>query len=132
MDPTTRVLVIDDDAGVRLILRTNLQHAGFEVITAEDATHGLALSRGWRPDVIVLDLMMPHVDGFQMLDLLARDGGDVAPVIVLTAMTAPDVKERCLMAGASLVISKPFEPHALALEIERIVAQARSFGTSLT
>jgi len=126
MDDATRVLVIDDDAGVRLILRKNLQHAGFDVETAEGAQQGLALTRDWSPDVIVLDLMMPHIDGFEVLSHLARDGRTVVPVIVLTAMTAPDVKERCIRAGASLVMTKPFEPHTLAIEIERILAQTRS------
>lgn len=126
MEASTRVLVIDDDAGVRLVLGTHLQHAGFEVITADGAHQGLELSRDWSPDVIVLDLMMPQVDGFEVLDDLAREGHTVVPVIILTAMTAADVKERCMRSGASLVMTKPFEPHRLALEIERILARARS------
>jgi len=132
MNATTRVLVIDDDAGVRLILRKNLQHAGFEVETSEGAQQGLELSRDWRPDVIVLDLMMPHIDGFEVLDHLARDGQTVIPVIVLTAMTAPDVKERCIRAGASLVMTKPFEPHTLASEIERLIAHAQPLASGPT
>lgn len=126
MDAATRVLVIDDDAGVRLILQVNLQHAGYEVITAEGAPQGLELSRVWGPDVIVLDLMMPQVDGFEVLDHLAREGHAAVPIVILTAMTASNVKERCIRAGARLVMTKPLEPHALASEIERILAQDRS------
>ena len=125
MDGATRVLVIDDDAGVRLILRKNLQHAGFDVETAEGAQEGLERARDWGPDVIVLDLMMPHIDGFEVLHRLSGEGGTVVPVIVLTAMSGADVKERCLRAGARLVMTKPFEPHTLAAEIERLLAPAR-------
>ena len=79
MDAATRVLVIDDDAGVRLILQVNLQHAGDEAITAEGAPQGLELSRVWGPDVIVLDLMMPQVDGFEVLDHLAAKAMPPSP-----------------------------------------------------
>ncbi len=129
MDTPTRVLVIDDDAGVRLILQRNLQHSGFEVIATEGALHGLELVRARKPDVVVLDLMLPQVDGFEVLGDLSRDSQTDVPVIVLTALTAPEIKEQCLRAGASLVMTKPFEPRMLAFEIDRILAPTRSLAT---
>lgn len=118
----TRVLVIDDDPGVRLVLQKNLEHAGFEVLIAEDGPRGLEAARLRAPDIIVLDLMMPHVDGFEVLrDLRLHATTSTLPVIVLTALTDPVVKERCRHAGADLVMTKPFEPGALASEITRIL-----------
>lgn len=125
----TRVLVIDDDAAVRLVLQRNLEHAGFEVMTAEEGLGGLAAALGEAPDIVVLDLMMPNVDGFVVLDALQRDPRTAAiPVIVLTAVTAPGVRERCEEGGAALVMTKPFEPTMLAAGINAIltVASGRS------
>jgi DNA-binding response OmpR family regulator len=117
-----RVLVIDDDPAVRLVLQRNLEHAGFDVMTAEEGLGGLAAALAEAPDVVVLDLMMPNVDGFVVLDALRRDPRTSAmPVIVLTAVTAPGMKERCEEAGASLVMTKPFEPSKLAAGINAIL-----------
>jgi CheY-like chemotaxis protein len=118
----TRVLVIDDDPAVRLVLQRNLEHAGFEVRTAEDGSGGIAAARSGAPDIIVLDLLMPDGDGFHVLDQLGRDPATATlPVIVLTAITEPGMKERCREAGAAHVMTKPFDPDALASEIQRIV-----------
>jgi CheY-like chemotaxis protein len=118
----TRVLVIDDDAGVRLVLQRNLEHAGLEVHTADDGGRGLEVAHEMGPDIIVLDLMMPTMDGYDVLAALGRDPRiSGVPVIVLTALVGPDVQERCRRAGARLVMTKPFEPSALASAIAQIL-----------
>ena len=118
-----RVLVIDDDPGIRVVLQRNLEHASFEVITAEDGPSGLTAARDQVPDVIVLDLLLPYADGFEVLRQLARDAATSAlPVIVLTALTGPEVKDQCRKAGARYVMTKPFDPNALAAQIRLILA----------
>jgi two-component system, OmpR family, alkaline phosphatase synthesis response regulator PhoP len=119
----TRVLVIDDDPGVRVVLQRNLEHASFEVLTAEDGPTGLTAAREQAPDIVVLDLLLPYADGFEVLQKLANDASTAAlPVIVLTALTGPEVKDKCREAGADHVMTKPFDPSALASEIHRILA----------
>ena len=122
----TRVLVIDDEPVVRTLLQRNLEFAGFDVLTAEDGSRGLATVRDEAPDVVVLDLMMPHIDGFEVLRQLQADGSPGAPpVIVLTALSDPWVKIRCLEAGAAVVMMKPFDPSALTSEIARLAETER-------
>jgi CheY-like chemotaxis protein len=85
-----RVLVIDDEPDVRWLLRMSLERVGHEVILAEDGLRGVAMAQRQRPDVIVLDLMMPVMDGYGVLDALAKDGRTAAlPVLVLTARATP-------------------------------------------
>ncbi len=118
----TRVLVIDDEPAVRLLLQRNLEFANFEVETAEDGARGLLAVRRGLVDVVVLDLMMPQVDGFEVLAELSAPGSAVPPpVIILTALSDPSVKARCYEAGASSVMTKPFDPFALTAEITRLV-----------
>jgi DNA-binding response OmpR family regulator len=122
MTPMIRVLVIDDDASIRLVLQRNLEYAGFEVLTAEDGATGIEAVRQNLPDVVILDLMMPQIDGYDVLEALRGDARtSEVPVLVLTALTSLAVKERCHRAGATLVMTKPFEPTSLASQIEGIL-----------
>jgi DNA-binding response OmpR family regulator len=119
----TRVLVIDDEPAVRFLLQRNLEFAGFEVVTAEDGAAGLDEVRGGAVQVVVLDLMMPNVDGFAVLaDLMAQGWQGDPPVIVLTALSDHSVKTRCYEAGAAVVMTKPFDPSQLAAEVARLAA----------
>jgi CheY-like chemotaxis protein len=122
----TRVLVIDDEPVVRTLLQKSLEFAGFEVLTAQDGSRGLATVHDEAPHVVVLDLMMPHIDGFEVLRQLHANGSAGAPpVIVLTALSDPSVKSRCLEAGAAVVMTKPFDPSALTSEIARLAEAQR-------
>ena len=121
-----RVLVIDDEPAVRFLLQKNLEFAGFDVMAAEDGASGLEMVREGRPDVVVLDLMMPHLDGFEVLRRLSADGDRaVPPVLVLTALSEPTVKMRCYEFGAASVMTKPFDPSALAAEVARVAGAER-------
>jgi CheY-like chemotaxis protein len=120
-----RVLVIDDEPDVRWVLRLSLEHAGHEVILAEDGLRGVALAQRQRPDAIVLDLMMPVMDGYGVLEALGRDERTSRlPVLVLTARALPDEAERVTRAGARWFMSKPFEPTDLASTVEGMIAAA--------
>jgi CheY-like chemotaxis protein len=107
----SRVLVIDDESTVGLILRLALDAKGHDTVVAEDGNSGIELALTEHPDAIVLDLMMPRVTGYDVLDALrgADEMVDV-PVIVLTAVTLSRERERCLSEGAAAVITKPFDP----------------------
>ena len=107
----SRVLVIDDESTVGLILRLALDAKGHDTVVAEDGSSGIELALTEHPDAIVLDLMMPRVNGYDVLDALrgADEMNDV-PVIVLTAVTMSRERDRCLSEGAAAVITKPFDP----------------------
>jgi CheY-like chemotaxis protein len=123
----TRVLVIDDDDAVRWVLERNLEHAGFDVVTAEHGLEGVASVHEHAPDIVVLDLMMPVMDGFGVLAALQGDDRTARiPVIVLTAVSAPDIRQRCGQAGARGVMTKPFEPSALAAEINDVLQRSET------
>jgi DNA-binding response OmpR family regulator len=92
-----RVLIIDDEPDVLLLCRVNLEHAGHEVLVAIDGEQGLELARHQRPDVIVLDLMLPTMDGFEVLvDLATAEETRRVPVLVLSAKAPSPIRsEAC-------------------------------------
>lgn len=117
-----RVLVIDDEADVRLLYRVNLRHAGFEVLEADDGERGIAAALEHLPDVVVLDLMMPRVDGFDVLRALrTHPDANEMPVLVLTADSRSDHHRRCYELGADDVMTKPFLPDALMRGLARML-----------
>jgi len=108
-----RVLVIDDEPDVRWLIRMSLERAGHEVLVAEDGLRGIALAQKQRPEIIVLDLMMPVMDGYAVLAELAKDPRTAeVPVVVLSARAIPDEAERATSAGARRFLEKPFDPDA--------------------
>jgi DNA-binding response OmpR family regulator len=117
-----RVLVIDDEADVRLLYRVNLRHAGFEVLEADDGERGIAAALEHLPDVVVLDLMMPRVDGFDVLRALRTHPDAIEmPVLVLTADSRSDHHRLCYELGADDVMTKPFLPDALMRGLARML-----------
>ncbi len=118
-----RVLVIDDEADVRLLYRVNLRHAGHEVLEAVDGEMGIELAFEHLPDALVLDLMLPNVDGFEVLRTLRADRRTrELPVLVLTANARLDDRRRCFELGADEVITKPFVPDALTDGIDHLMS----------
>src|SRR5712691_8109089 len=109
-----RVLVIDDEPDVLLLCRVNLQHAGHTVYEAPDGERGLALAREVRPDAVVIDLMLPVMDGFELLRALDvdRTTEDIT-LLVLSARARHTDRLRCLRGGADAFVTKPFVPEAL-------------------
>lgn len=118
-----RVLVIDDEPDVRLLCRVNLRHAGFDVLEAAGGEQGIEIASEHELDAVVLDLMMPRVDGFEVLRLLrAAPCAAEVPVLVLTADSRVDGHRVCFELGADAVITKPFMPEALTESITRLIA----------
>ena len=110
MTPTTpapRVAVIDDERHLRELLELGLGEDGFEVRSAGDGQSGLTLVREWRPDAIILDVMLPYVNGLELLPMMRRV--TEAPILMLSAKADTDDRVTGLLRGADDYIPKPFE-----------------------
>ena len=116
-----RVLVVEDDTSIRDTLELALTVQGYEVATAANGREAMALLRRWRPDLIVLDLMMPVMDGWNFRAEQRRAGYDDVPVLVLTASrNAADSKDAL---GAAERLQKPFDLRHLLDTISRLAQQ---------
>ena len=119
-----RVLVIDDEAPIRLLCRVNLEAAKIEVSEAEDGKSGLEVARAERPDVILLDVMMPGIDGWQVFEQLLQDESTAKiPIVFLTARAELRDQARGLELGGIDYVTKPFNPLNLAPLIEDLLAR---------
>jgi DNA-binding response OmpR family regulator len=111
----TRVLVIDDEAPIRLLCRVNLEAEGMEVLEASDGPTGLEKARNDEPDVILLDVMMPGLDGWQVAEeLLDSERTNSIPIVFLTARAEVRDRARGLDLGGIDYVTKPFNPVELA------------------
>ncbi len=120
----TRVLVIDDEAAIRLLCRVNLEAERMQVDEAADGRTGLEQARSVRPDVILLDVMMPGLDGWQVAEeLVADERTKDIPIVFLTARADFRDRERGLEAGGIAYLTKPFNPVELAALIEDLLAR---------
>ena len=118
----TRVLVIDDEAPIRLLCRVNLEAEGIHVLEAADGTTGLDLARDEQPDVVLLDVMMPGLDGWRVAEeLLEDDRTRRIPIIFLTARAEFRDRARGLDIGGIDYVTKPFNPLELAPLVEGLL-----------
>jgi DNA-binding response OmpR family regulator len=109
-----RVLVIDDEDDIRELCRVNLEFEGFQVFDARNGPAGLTVAAREHPDVIFLDLMMPEMDGWEVLRRLKEDDATAhVPVVLLTARTGEDDQMRGWQEGILEYVSKPFNPLSL-------------------
>jgi DNA-binding response OmpR family regulator len=114
-DAMTRVLVIDDEAPIRLLCRVNLEAEGMDVLEASDGPTGLEKARNDEPDVILLDVMMPGLDGWQVAEELLEDERTSSiPIVFLTARAEVRDRARGLDLGGIDYVTKPFNPVELA------------------
>jgi len=118
---TRRVLVIDDELGIRSVLAEALVEEGWEVQSARDGREALRVLRAWRPDVILLDLMMPVMDGwaFRKAQRGLPDGLSDVPLIVLSA--AREVAAHGVALGAAVALSKPFDLDEVFEAVEQVL-----------
>jgi two-component system alkaline phosphatase synthesis response regulator PhoP len=120
----TKVLVIDDEAPIRLLCRVNLEAEGMDVIEAPDGPSGVEKAREERPDVILLDVMMPGLDGWRVAEqLLEDDRTDGIPIIFLTARAEFRDRARGLDIGGVDYVTKPFNPLELAPLVMGLLAR---------
>ena len=118
----TRVLVIDDEAPIRLLCRVNLEAEQMEVLEASDGPSGLEEARANRPDVILLDVMMPGLDGWRVAEhLLEDERTNEIPIIFLTARAEFRDRARGLDIGGVDYVTKPFNPLELAPLVDSLL-----------
>ncbi|WP_282083079.1 response regulator transcription factor [Streptomyces tendae] len=122
--PTDRVLVVDDDPGIRRLLISALGFAGFEVDVAGDLTEAFRQVDRQPPDVIVLDVMLPGADGFEILQLL-RARAVAVPVLFLTARDAVEDRVRGLRLGGDDYVTKPFSVVEVGARLHALLRRAR-------
>jgi two-component system, OmpR family, phosphate regulon response regulator PhoB len=121
------VLLVEDESDVVNLLRYNLNKAGFAVLIAEDGLTGLEMARANRPEIIILDLMLPGMDGYSVCRALKKDPEtELLPVLMLTARGEPSERVRGLEIGADDYVTKPFSPRELVLRIEALLRRSRS------
>lgn len=125
MEEKKKILVVDDDPGIRDSLFAFLSRSGFEVSLAQDGQHALDMLPKTRPDLIILDVMMPRLDGRETLRRLRREGSWL-PVILLTQVGEATERAMALEEGADDYINKPFEPHELVARIRAVLRRANA------
>ncbi len=128
-----RVLVVDDEIDVTELVSYHLRSRGLEVQTVNDPTGSLAAARAFRPDLVVLDVMMPDLNGFQICRLLRADPALARiPVIFLTARAEESDRIQGLETGADDYVVKPFSVRELGLRIQGILRRADGVGDAAT
>ena len=117
-----KVLFVEDDAQIRTIIAVRLVAVGFEVLVAKDGQEGLDLARKELPDIILLDLMLPKMDGYKVCALLKTDMRySRIPIIIFTARAEGNDMKMAKEAGADAYITKPFEPETLLSKIKELL-----------
>jgi DNA-binding response OmpR family regulator len=122
----TRILLVDDEPDIRLVVERRLRLAGFKVITAATGPDGLNAARREGPDAIVLDLMLPGIDGYQVCAMLKRDlrFRDV-PIIILSARSQLKDMETAVQCGADAFVAKPFDHEVLLAHLRNLLTARR-------
>jgi two-component system phosphate regulon response regulator PhoB len=128
---STKILVVDDEPEAVELLVFNLQQAGFEVLSAGDGAEALKKSRAHSPSLIVLDLMMPEMDGLEVCRILKRAPETASiPIIMLTAKAAEVDRVVGLELGADDYVTKPFSPRELVLRVRKVLGRAGQGGAA--
>lgn len=116
------ILVVDDEEDIRFILRTRLEAAGFRVETAADGLEGLNRARQLRPDLILLDLMLPGIDGFSVCAMLKRDQQfNSIPIVILSARSQQKDFDTGIALGADAYLTKPFTGTDLLARVRQLL-----------
>ncbi len=118
-----RILIIEDDEGILRVLRRALTYEGYQVETALDGESGLAQAHDWRPDLIILDLMLPGMDGLEVTQRLRTEGNN--PILMLTAKDTLNDRVQGLDAGADDYMTKPFELDELLARVRALLRRTQ-------
>jgi two-component system, OmpR family, response regulator len=127
--PAARVLVVDDDATIRDLLCGSLRFAGFGVVTAASGAEALRAVASERPDLILLDVMLPEGDGFEVVRRLRSAGGPEVPVIFLTARVAVTDRLAGFETGADDYVTKPFSLDEVLARVRAVLKRTRQSAT---
>jgi two-component system alkaline phosphatase synthesis response regulator PhoP/two-component system response regulator VicR len=122
-----RILVVDDEKHMVRLLQLNLEREGYEVVTAYDGADGLETARALKPDLVLLDITMPRMDGFEVLNALkSREDTEKTPVVILTARSKDADVFHGYESGADAYLTKPLHPSELTAVIRRMLDEHAS------
>lgn len=122
-----KILIVDDEPDALEVLGFKLKEAGYVPLFARDGARAVTMAREERPALVVLDLMLPEVDGFEVCKILRRDPGTAAiPILMLTARAAEMDRVLGLELGADDYVTKPFSPRELVLRIRKLLARVKA------
>ena len=124
------LLLVEDNEDNRIIYSTVLRHVGYEVVEALDGLQAIALARSVMPDLILMDISIPEVDGWEATRILRQDPAtrDI-PIIALTAHALADDRERAQTVGFTSYLAKPVEPRAVVAEVQRWIGMGARDGS---
>lgn len=126
---TRRVLVVEDSAVIRRLIEVCLRPAGLEVTMREDGVTGLKAAMEESPDVIVLDIGLPEMDGWKVLDVLRSDARTTrVPVVVLTAHAEEESRRRADEGGADAFVTKPFQPNDFRQVVLNLLSRSQIYA----
>jgi CheY-like chemotaxis protein len=125
------LLLVEDNEDNRIIYSTVLRHIGYDVVEALDGLQAISLARSVLPDLILMDISIPEVDGWEATRILRNDPAtrDI-PIIALTAHALADDRERAQAVGFTSYLAKPVEPRAVVAEVQRWIGTGRGGGTT--
>ncbi len=122
MSETKKILVVEDDLVTQRVLSARLEINGYEVITAQDGEEGLRKARSEHPDLVMLDLMLPKMTGYEVCRMLKFDDKyKKIPIIILSSLDQQDEREKAVVAGADAYFIKPFDLKLLLVKIEDFI-----------
>ena len=128
-NPFATVLLVEDNLDNRTIYRTILEHFAFQVLEAMDGEQGVRLARELLPDIVLMDISIPIIDGHEATRILKADPTTASiPIIALTAHATREDRALAAEAGCDAYISKPAEPNYVVSEVRRLLEQRRRFG----
>jgi two-component system, cell cycle response regulator DivK len=114
------ILLVEDNEDNRIIYSTVLRHVGYQVVEAADGLQAVALARSAHPDLILMDISIPHLDGWEATRILRKDPATQhTPIIALTAHALPDDRQRAVQLGFTGYLAKPVEPRTVLAEVRR-------------
>lgn len=119
-----RILIIEDEASIRKLLKLNLELEGYEVVQAENGKSGIQLTEGQHFDIIILDVMLPEIDGFDVCEQIRLKDMEV-PILFLTAKDSPADRVRGLKKGGDDYLTKPFNLEELLLRVHNLLKRSR-------
>ncbi len=130
MNDKKTVLLVEDNEDNLVVYRTILEHVGYRVIEARDGEEGVARARQDLPDLILMDISIPKIDGWEATQRLKGDPGtDAIPIIALTAHALEEDRQKAMQAGCDGYLAKPVEPRRVVQEVERFVGPPRAVST---
>jgi CheY-like chemotaxis protein len=128
--PQKTVLLVEDNEDNLVVYRTILEHVGFRVIEARDGEEGVSRARQYQPNLILMDISIPKIDGWEATHRLKADQKTRAiPIIALTAHALEEDRQKAVQAGCDGYLAKPVEPRRVVQEVERFVGPARAVRT---